>query len=496
MQSIKKQKLGFHRNNKRLWINNGTITNANIAAGDSVEYIQDAEGGQWIVQKSESGSHTVATTAKGGVLDINNKAFSEFFKDFQNVEVIAANGQIVVRGHHAESQIQEREQTLIRRLETGEPLRKGGAFAGLGLLCRSIHRGIQASGVAVKQRFANEYNPTPAEVNMSGNEIWDDAFDDAVFSIDDIYTMNMDIVPKLDVLVMGSPCPAFSQLNTQLQRDGKKDIFHPESGTIFQPMLEMIRRSNAALVVLENAKFFEGSIFDYIMSDVMARLGYEKQSVVVTGQQFGDFEKRERLCRVWRSKGLPEINLEALPFQKANTTPFSALLEPIDHDDTRWARRTYLEAKDAETHNGHKYCITSLDATKIPTCGANYHKVQPDSAMIAHPEHPMVTRIMTPAEHCNLRDIDGALKANIVAVEKGEHYSQQSTRGSTSEAHKMLGNSCSPKPWQSVGYRLGEWMQSLIQSGAEVTSTVVQQVNTIKQAAVPASDEHQMALFG
>lgn len=496
MKSIKKQKLGFHRSNKRLWINNGTITNANIAAGDSVEYIQDSDDGVWLIQKTESGSHTVATTMKGGVLDINNKAFSEFFKDFQNVEVVAKDGQIIVRGHHAENQIKEREETLIRRIETGEPLRKGGAFAGLGLLCRSIHRGIKDSGVAVKQRFANEYNPIPAEVNMSGNEIWDDAFDDAVFSIDDIYTMNMDIVPKLDILVMGSPCPAFSKLNTQMQRDGKKDIYHPESGTIFQPMLEMIRRANPAVVVLENAKFFEGSIFDYIMSDVMARFGYEKQSVVVTGQKFGDFEKRERLCRVWRSKGLPEINLEVLPFQKVNTTPFAELLEPIDEDDSRWARRTYLEAKDAEAHNGHKYCITSLDATKIPTCGANYHKVQPDSAMIAHPERAMVTRIMTPAEHCNLRDIGGKLKANIIAVEKGEHYCQQGTRGSIADAHCMLGNSCSPKPWTSIGYRLGEWMQSLTKCVNDISSTVTEQVAVICKVEVTTSNESQLRLFG
>lgn len=496
MKSIKKQKLGFHRNNKRLYINAGTITNANLAAGDTVEYVQDAEGAEWIIQKSDTGSHTIASTFKGGVVDINNRAFTEFFKDYQNVEVISEDGHIIVRGHHAESQIKEREETLLRRVETGEPLRKGGAFAGLGLLCRSIHRGIKQSGVAVKQRFANEYNPIPAEVNMAGNEIWDDATDDAVFSIDDIYTLNMDIVPKLDILVMGSPCPAFSQANTTLKKEGKTDIFHPVSGTIFQPILEMIRRSNPAVVVLENAKFFEGSIFDYIMSDVMARYGYEKQSVVVTGQQFGDFEKRERICRVWRSKGLPEINLDSLPFQQENATKFGEILEPIANDDSRWARREYLEAKDAEAHNGHKYCITSLDAIKVPTCGANYHKIQADSIMIAHPERELITRIMTPSEHCNLRDIAGPLKENILAVEKGEHYAQQGSRGSISEAHRMLGNSCSPKPWTSVGYRLGEWMQGLTQRMNDVTTTVTQQVATITKVEGPCTTEHQLGLFG
>jgi len=133
----------------------------------------------------------------------------------------------------------------------------------------------------------------------------------------------------------------------------------------------------------------------------------------------------------------------------------------MELDDKRWARRRYLEAKDAQKHNGHKYCITDLSAKNVPTCGANYHKIQADSPLIEHPEKPLVTRIMTPSEHCNLRDISGSLKENIVAVEQGEHYSQQTTRGSASECHKMLGNSVAPRPWEAVGYRLGEWLTNM-----------------------------------
>ena len=495
MKTVKKQELGFHRNNKRLWINHGTIVSANFSEGDAIEYIQNEQAGEWIIQKTEISTKHVAGTSKGCVIDINIRDFTHFFHDYQQVEVESADGRIIVRGHHAESKIKEREESFIRRLKTGEPLRKGGAFAGLGLLCRSIHRGLKQSGVAVKQRFANEYNPLPAEVNISGNEIWDDAFEDAVFSLDDIYTMNMDIVPKLDMLVLGSPCPAFSQLNTQLQRDGKKDIFHPESGTIFQPILDMVRRSNPAIVLLENAKFFEGSIFDYIMSDIMTRFGYASQSVVVTGQAFGDFEKRERLCRIWRSKGLPAIDLTNLPFQMENTRTFGDILEPIDNDDRRWGRRAYLEAKDAETHNGHKYCVTPLEATKIPTCGANYHKVQPDSAMIAHPEIPLATRIMTPAEHCNLRDIDGVLKANVVAVELGEHYAQRGSRGSATEAHKMLGNSCAPKPWISIGYRMGQWALGLVGQAETAIEAMAESVAPLAHPAAASNDDEQLSLF-
>jgi len=271
MQSYRKQALGFHKQNKRVWINDGAIQDAELRAGDRVVHRYDFVKRLLIIEKSDEGTHKVAETQKGGVIDIVNGKLTNLFKDNQYVDVIAKDGQIIVKGHHAESQIQEREEALLRRVATGEPLRKGGAFAGLGLLCRSIHRGLKRSGVAVKQCFANELNAIAAEVNRAGNEIWEDADKDAIFSIDDVFEMDMSIVPRLDLLVLGSPCPAFSQLNTKRQREGKKDIFHPESGTIFQPTLEIIRRSNAAIVLLENSKHLEGSIFDYIMTDVMER---------------------------------------------------------------------------------------------------------------------------------------------------------------------------------------------------------------------------------
>lgn len=462
IRSIKKQVLGFHRSNKRIWINHGTITGASLNAGDSVEYIYDEANTQLIIKKSPNGTHKIASTHKGGVIDIVNARLTTLFKDHEYVDVITENEKIIVKGHWAKSQIIEREQALIRRVQTGEPIRKGGGCAGIGLLCRSIHRGIKQAGIAVKQRFANESNELAAEVNMSGNEIWHDATDDAVFVVDDMFTMDFSLIPKLDVLVIGSPCTPFSQVNTHMRRDAKTDIFHPSAGTTFQPILEMIRRSNPAVVLLENSKFFSDSIFDYVMSDVMKRFGYRSQSTVVTGKAHGDFEIRERLCRFWISEGLPEIDLNDLPFQMENDQVLADILEPISDEDSRWGRRKYLEAKDKESHNAHRYCITPLNASTVPTLGANYHKIQPDSCMIEHPSKPLVTRILTASEHCNLRGIEGCLKEQVQAVEAGVHYSQQSNRTNAKEAHRMLGNSCAPKAWISVGYRFGEWMKSLV----------------------------------
>jgi DNA (cytosine-5)-methyltransferase 1 len=461
---IRTRNLSFHRNNKRLWITPKAVSEAGLNAADVIyiDYKSNSKRPTLTISKTPNESSSparVADTARGGLIDINNKDFTAHFNDYEKVQIEVVAGGFVITGNLHESKIIEREESIKSRVKTAQPIRKGGLFSGLGLLCRSIHRGLKTSGVNVKQRFANEYADLPAEVNAAGNEIWKDAFEDAIFLHDDIYTMDMSLVPKLDVVVMGSPCPAFSQANTTMKKDGKTDIFHPESGTIFQPILNFIQASNPALVVLENSRYFKDSIFDYIMTDLMNRFGYNQMDTLVTGRMFGAFEKRERLCRVWVSKGLglPDVK-ELLKLQSKNTRTVADILEPIDPEASNWGRRTYLEAKGAQEHNGHKYCVTQPTATELPIMGANYHKIQADSPQIPHPTKEWFTRILTPSEHCNTRNIDGPLKAQIVAVANGTHPAKENTRTSASAAHKMLGNSVTPEAWEAVGSWLGSWL--------------------------------------
>lgn len=468
VEFIRTRKLGFNRKNKRLWITPRVNSDAGFDAG-TVVYVKFGSKNDvpilTISHSSIEGSEAlkVADTSKGGVIDINNQKITTHFNDYDQVQIKVENGLIKVSGHHHESKIIEREESYKRRLETYQPLRKGGLFVGTGLLCRSIHRGLKTSGVNVKQLFANEYEPLSAEANVAGNETWDDAMPNARFVLDDIYTMDMRLVPKLDMVVIGSPCPAFSKANVEMKNQGKSDIFHPESGTIFQPILNFIQTSNPALVILENSRFFKDSIFDYIMGDVMGRLGYKSTDTVVTGQDFGAFERRERLCRVWVSKGLALPNVDLLhSLHKSNDRTVRDVIEPYPLDGDGWRQRAYLEAKDAQTHNGHKYFLVKETDTKLPVLSASYAKIQPDSPLLSHPTLKGFSRILTPSEHCNIRNIFGRLKEEICAIAEGHHPAKDTTASNNTLAHRMLGNSVTSETWEAVGEWLGWWMQSLI----------------------------------
>jgi hypothetical protein len=117
---------------------------------------------------------------KGLIIDLNNSDITASFKDYKqvNVEWDTNSQQFVVRGHQVENKIIDRETVLKCNVKIGQLLRAGSLFAGIGLLCRSIHRDLKSAIVSVQQRFANEREVIPAEVTLS-SEIWADAAPDS-----------------------------------------------------------------------------------------------------------------------------------------------------------------------------------------------------------------------------------------------------------------------------------------------------------------------------
>ncbi|KZX78294.1 hypothetical protein A3715_10525 [Oleiphilus sp. HI0009] len=491
MRSVTTHKLGFHRGNKRVWINNRKLTGAGFVEGLPIKCLY--EDGKVTLNKTSSNDADffVSNTKKGAVVDINNARLTKSLDDFNKVEILYSDGQIIIRGSVSESRIKDREHQLINRIEKNEPLRKGGLFVGVGLLCRSIERGVKQAGVNIKQRFANELEELPAEANMAGNEIWKNN-EDGIFVQGDIFDLDMSLVPKLDTLILGSPCTPFSKANVQRQKEGRMDVYH-DAGTVFQPILEVINRSNPAVVLLENSPSFKGSIVDHIMSDVMARYGYKMTETTIKGSEFGGFEKRERLCRVWFSENLPYPNIDMLAgYQQQNERPLSSMLEDVSNDSPEWSEMTYLKEKTEQAHNNHKHMVMCGKETIIPTINASYFKRQADTPMIGHQTDKDKSRLINVSEHCNIRDIHDDLKDAVTGIANGEFDGIINTRTNGSAAHRMLGNSCSPEAWEKVGEWLGKWLMSLIFEQENSVEPTLKELYIHKQSA---EDFGQLALI-
>jgi DNA (cytosine-5)-methyltransferase 1 len=402
---------------------------------------------------------SVVGTARGNVIDLNNAAFSEHFKEYKEVEIVISGNTIRIKGALGESRVYQREEQAIEKLSKGSPLLIGSLCSGIDVLCKSVHEGLQKSGIKTSHMFSNEIEEAPAELSYESNPIWKNKHPKAVFFQGDIFNLNSRLIPKLDIVVVGYPCTPFSKLNNNRET---RDVYHPIAGTMFQPTLSFISSSNPFLVIMEETPLYLKSITDHIMTDVMDRFGYTKSALKVKANDFGDFELRERACVIWYSRNLPQLDIDKLnDYKNKNTRPLSEILTEIDLDSDKWRVRKYLENKDAETHNSHRYCKMTGHEVVTPILAGNYAKSQPDSPHITHPLDSSKTRLITEGEHCSIRDIDGEFKDSIIQYAQGRHSINVRKSTQITKTHRFLGNSVGPKCWKNIGSWLGDWINTV-----------------------------------
>lgn len=435
----------------RVWLNNKDSVACGFVEGTT--YKTEHCGDHVVVTVDALGTRTVA---KGNIVDLQNRTMSKTFKDVDRVHVSYCEGKMVIRAYHYEEKVKRRETSLKERIMRKIPLRLGDFFFGTGLLSKKITQGLLAAGISTSLVFANDVDRHAADIFASCNHPSYIKANGPVIVQDDLFTMDKSLICEMDLMIIGHPCVAFSK---QQSKTRKKDIHHPLVGTLFVPLLESINRANPSFIIIENSDWMLGSDTDYIISDVLDKTGYAYSHQIVSGRDFGAFESRERLAKVFYSKGLGELNLTELTASIQNTRKVSDVLESISPDDNSWKPYDYLKKKNHEDHHCHSFLVAQNDDTKLPTFGANYGRRQPDSAFLEHPTNPDLHRIFSAGEHCNVRGISGDLKREIVSIEDGTHHLQNG-RTNIMKAHHLLGNSIAPEPWFYVGNFIGDWLTS------------------------------------
>ena len=431
----------------RVWLNNASTVNSGFNAG--ARYVVKYFESYVEVTLDECGPRKVV---KGNIVDIENKKLSQVFPDTDRVHVEYQEGRLTIKAYHHDSKVTQRKVSLIERVSRGAALRMGELSFGTGWLGKQIAKGLLLAGISTSLAFANDIDRHSADLAFNTHK--SSLSRDTIVVQDDLFTMDKSLVPTLDLLVMGYPCVGFSQ---QQSKKRNMDINHDSAGMLFVPLLEVINRSNPAFIIIENSENMLNSDTDLIMSTVLAKTGYKFSHTVLSGTEYGDFEQRKRLAKVYYSENLNELDLSLLKPTKEPLRTFSEVLEPISDDSPQWRDLSYLKKKNNEQEHGHKFIVSKPSDTKLPVFSATYGKTQADSALIEHPKNPDLHRIFTPSEHCNVRRIDGELKKAIVSIGDGTHHLQKGRTNAT-KSHALLGNSITPTPWKRLGEFIGNWI--------------------------------------
>ena len=147
----------------------------------------------------------------------------------------------------------------------------------------------------------------------------------------DIKTINLNTLPKFDVLTAGFPCQPFSI-------SGHKKGFEDTRGTLFFDICKIIENKKPKVVVLENVKHFINHDKKRTLKTViksLESLGYNVVFKLLNAINFGLPQNRERVFIIASKKGVFDFNL-------LNTKKSKKLKDFLDMD----RNFEYLENKE------------------------------------------------------------------------------------------------------------------------------------------------------
>ena len=189
----------------------------------------------------------------------------------------------------------------------------------------------------------------------------------------DITKINLDLVPKHNVLCAGFPCQAFSI-------SGKMKGFEDTRGTLFFDVAEIIKKHKPKAFFLENVKGLtnhdKGKTLSTILNVLRNDLGYfVPEPQIINAKNFGVPQNRERIFIVGFRNDL-NINHFEYPKPTNTNTKIRDIVEENEVSVKYYLSKTYLEtlrrhkARHASKGNGFGYEIKEMDgiATAI-VCG-------------------------------------------------------------------------------------------------------------------------------
>ena len=283
-------------------------------------------------------------------------------------------------------------------------------FAGIG----GIRLGFElASQKNIECVFTSEWDKYAAQTYIANypNEIVHG----------DITKVNLNDIPKHDILLAGFPCQPFSQA-------GLKKGFSDTRGTLFFDIERILIEKKPQAFMLENVKQLQGHDKGRTLKIIIEHLikaGYSNLNIkVVKARDFGLPQNRERIFIIgFKNKN---INFEFPTPLKSFTKVGDILEKKVDTkytiSDRLWEGHQRRKIQNKINGKGFGYGLVNKDSEYTNTISARYYK---DGSEILIEQKGKNPRKLTPREAARLQGFPDSF---IFPV-------------SDNQAYKQLGNS-------------------------------------------------------
>lgn len=454
MPALLNRNLTQHRGSPRIYLDDAIL---DLLGVDDAHPFYDRiwQDDKLILRISENGKYKVSSKAKGGrivnVIDINTSKLAELFDDNSKLRIAIQKGSIVIKAHSSELAIRKREESYLNAIQNSGTLTIASPFHGGGLMDYAVHEGFKKASIASVVKFAIEIDTRYLNSSMLNNAHLFDS--NTVYINSDVADVHAHNLPQVNILLAGVPCVGAS-LSGKSKNKIKFAEEHDSAGACFFSLLNIIKGSNPAVVILENVKqYIETASFAVIQS-VLCSLGYDLSTNVYNGLDFGASESRQRMVCIAVSKGLNDFGVlqsieDIIEANKTHCTPLSSVLDELPLDHPSWKEVTYLkekELRDRAAGKGFAMQILTKDAVSCGVIGSGYFKSRSTEPRLQHPENPNLSRLFTAREHARIKQAPEGIINGL----------------SETVAHEILGNGVIVSLFEVVAYSIGEASKLLL----------------------------------
>jgi len=457
MTAIIVTKVGTNKNAPRIWLEGRKLEREGFRTGETYN-VDSSKGDRLTLVKVTGGKRNVSSKKRNGaalpVIDLNAQKLAEWFDEDEKLRVTIRKGRIVIRKHYLKAAAQERLERIRKKIVEKRKLATHSLFHGGGVLDRAIHSGMARAGVGSYVQVAVEIERKYLDLSLERNpHLFDD---ESVLIESPVQDICLDRAIEADFCVMGIPCTGASTAGRAKMRDtkGEKRTYLPEehdsAGALFFQSLRWIEQTNPALVLIENVKPYQSTASMAVIRSVLTSLGYVVQERILNGCEFGALENRDRLCVVAMTEGLEDfIDIDDVVPLQTKPARLSDVLEDIPLDDERWKSYDYLrekEKRDIAAGKGFRRQLFTGNEGHISTVTREYNKARSTDPFVQHPTDPLLSRLLTPAEHARVKGIpEDLIEAPWMA---------------TTTRHEVLGQSVVFPVFESVGFALAKGLEA------------------------------------
>lgn len=380
----------------RLWIEGKYLEKAGFIPGSAIKVTWKKD--HMVISLNDTGDRTVCMKRKSPLIDINNKKILNIFSISEKVKAIVQFGKIIVTKSKQE----------IRRMSQLHDGSCGEVFCGGGLMTEAARQ------AGFKSKWAIESNSIFADIWQSNHE--------GVMHNMGIEDVSYEQLQPVELLIGGIPCEPFSEVR---RNSGTKDMSEMHcNADLSMFFLMIVEKVNPRLIVLEEVPFYLKSGIGLATISALKKMGYNVETKIVSGKDFGELELRRRAVIV-ASMG----KIEFPEFCQAERKMSEILLKPEDERCNWFDKKSkswffkHLRNQKKKGNNFQSQIITE-ESSHVQAITKRYFNIQPGNPIVAHPTIPGKFRLLTIDEVRAIKNIPENYNLGDVMMYQGHVMGQ------------------------------------------------------------------------